>query len=186
MNSFPPPPDPLSDGVVVLRLSAERDIPEILIAYQDDPRLHVDLGQERPPSGAELGRRAELAEVRREAGELVSLTILEAGDDVCRGGIDVHAVDWDNRRAELAVWVVPQARGRGLARRALALTGRWLLEECGLERVGLLIVPANVASIRAARAAGYREEGVLRGYTLERGHRVERLALSLVPADLSG
>src|SRR6516225_8543725 len=48
-HDMPPIPEfhePLSDGQVVLRLAAERDIPEILIAYQDDPQLHVRLGED--------------------------------------------------------------------------------------------------------------------------------------------
>ena len=49
--------------------AAERDIPEILIAYQDDPELHMRLGLERPPSGAELGRQME--EAGRRARERV-------------------------------------------------------------------------------------------------------------------
>ena len=36
MASFPDLQVPLSDGGVSVRMSAERDIPEILIAYQDD------------------------------------------------------------------------------------------------------------------------------------------------------
>src|SRR5205085_729432 len=56
---FPQLDRPLANGEVIVRLGAERDIPEVLIAYQDDRALHLRLGQERPPSGAELGRRAE-------------------------------------------------------------------------------------------------------------------------------
>ena len=41
MSSFPRLTSPLTDGSVVLRDYVERDIPEILIAYQDDPLLHV-------------------------------------------------------------------------------------------------------------------------------------------------
>ena len=64
MRSFPRLADPLAGGTVTLRDYAERDIPEILIAHQDDPRLYVLTGEDRPPSGAELGRAAE-----REAAE---------------------------------------------------------------------------------------------------------------------
>ena len=56
--------EPLGGRAVALRDYAERDIPEILIAHQDDPRLYVLAGEDRPPSGAELGRAAE-----REAAE---------------------------------------------------------------------------------------------------------------------
>ena len=41
MSSFPLLTEPLTDGTVVLRDYAERDIPEILIAHQDDPRMHL-------------------------------------------------------------------------------------------------------------------------------------------------
>ncbi len=94
---------------MTLRFAAERDIPEVLIAHQDDPELHRRLGLVRPPSGAELGRREERAATERAAGALLTLTILEPGSDVCRGQIDVHAVDWDHLRAELGIWTCAPA-----------------------------------------------------------------------------
>lgn len=197
MASFPDLQVPLTDGVVAVRMAAERDIPETLIAYQDDPQLHLRMGTPRPPSGAELGRRAEQAEHDRLAGRGLSLTILEAGDDTCVGQIDVHRVDWDHARAELGVWVSAKLRGRGLARRALLLAGPWLLLQAGLERLELLTQPDNQAMIRAARAAGFQFEGVLRGYyrpfpglprylKRDQDGRVDMAVLSLVPRDLRG
>ena len=73
MPAIPELAEPLEDGSVALRLAAERDIPEILLAYQDDPQLHERLGQRRPPSGAELGRVAEEADSERRAGRTVAL-----------------------------------------------------------------------------------------------------------------
>jgi RimJ/RimL family protein N-acetyltransferase len=168
----------------MLRLAAERDIPEILIAHQDDPQLHLRLGMDRPPSGAELGRRAELAAAERSAGTAISLTILHEGSDVCRGQANVHHIDWDNARAELGIWLVPQLRGKGVGRRALELASGWLLTQCGFERVQVLTEPDNDAMIRAAQAAGFLHEGVLRGYLRERGERVDAAVLSLVKSDL--
>jgi RimJ/RimL family protein N-acetyltransferase len=176
--------EPLSDDRVSLRLSAERDIPEILIAYQDDPRLHLDMGERQPPSGAELGRREEGAAAERAAGTYLALTVVEPGSDVCVGQIYVHDLDWDNARAELGMWLAPQARGRGRSARALRLASEWLLRSCGLERLEILTEPDNHAMIGAARAAGYRDEGVLRGYRRERDGRVDVAIMSLLPADL--
>ena len=105
MPSFPELAQPLTDGVVALRLAAERDIPEVLIAYQDDPDLYRALGEPRPPSGAELGRRVEWAEAERKAGSRLVLTILQSGSDLCRGEVRVDDADWE----------------RGIAR----LTGKW-------------------------------------------------------------
>jgi RimJ/RimL family protein N-acetyltransferase len=177
--------EPLTDGVVVLRLEAERDIPEILIAYQDDPELHLRNGIERPPSGAELGRRAERAEAERAAGRSLALTILEQGSDVCRGQITTHAVDWHHARADLGIWLAPQVRGRGLAPRALRLAAVWLLESSRLERLQLITEPDNEPMLATARAAGFTYEGILRGFTRERGTRVDCAILSLLPGDLA-
>jgi RimJ/RimL family protein N-acetyltransferase len=135
MPSFPQLDAPLSDGEVTLRPTAERDIPEVLIAYQDDPGLPGALGESRPPSGAALGRRAELAEAERLAGRSVVLTILAAHADVCRGEVRIGGVDWQQGRAEVRVWVVPDRRGRGLARRGYQLAAGWLEAYCGIEAV---------------------------------------------------
>ena len=135
MPSFPSLEDPLTDGVVALRRSTERDIPDILIGYQDDRRLHQALGEDRPPSGAALGSRAERATDDLRAGRLLTLTILEEGSDVCRGEVRIADVDWENRRAVLRVWIAPARRGQGLGRRAHALATDWLSHECGLEAV---------------------------------------------------
>lgn len=132
MPSFPGLQEPLSDGVVSVRPSAERDIPEVLIAYQDDPGLPARLGEDRAPSGAALGRRSERAQENLEAGRCTTFTVVEMGRDVCRGEVRVDDVDWADGRAAVRVWVVPGLRGQGVGKRAHALVCRWLRAECGL------------------------------------------------------
>jgi RimJ/RimL family protein N-acetyltransferase len=183
MPSFPEPNDLRTEAVAV-RLAAERDIPEVLIAHQDDPELYLRLGLERPPSGAELGRRVEGGLADRATGTGLWLSIVAAGHDDCIGQVEVHEVDWDHSRAELGVWTAPAHRGRGVAADALRLVGQWLLSECGMARVQLMTEPDNVAMVAAARGAGFVEEGVLRGYLRERGQRVDVTMLSLVAADV--
>jgi len=185
MPAFPRLSSALSDGAVSLRPFAERDIPEILIAHQDDPQLHRRLDEPRPPSAAELGRRAERAEADRLAGARLTLSIVTGGGDLCRGQVHVHELDWDSGRARLEVWVAPGWRGRGLARRALALVGAWLLRDCGLHRVQLLVSPDNAPMLRAAERAGFRREGVLRGHARGPDGRIDMVSLSLVRADLA-
>jgi RimJ/RimL family protein N-acetyltransferase len=184
MPGFPELSEPVCGERACLRFSAERDIPEILIAHQDDPELYLRLGLRRPPSGAELGRRAEGEAVERDLGIGLRFTILEPGSDVCRGQIDVHHLDWDNQRTEVGIWVAPALRGRGLAGCALRLAGRWLWREAGLARVEVLTEPGNVAMIATARSAGFVEEGLLHGYLRERGRRVDVTVLALTAADL--
>ena len=184
MPSFPDLPDPLSTPAAALRLAAERDLPEVLIAHQDDPELHRRLGVARPPSGAELGRRVEGGPTDRATGAALWLTIVAAGSDECIGQIEVRDIDWDHSRAELSIWVAPGHRGRGVATAALGLIGRWLVGACGLARIQLVTEPGNAALRAAARGAGFVEEGVLRGYLRERGRRVDMAMLSLIASDL--
>ncbi len=184
MSSFPHLADPLTDGAIALRDYLERDIPEILIAYQDDPRLHLSTGEDRPPSGAQLGSRAEREAAARAAGEHATLTVLEPGSDTCRGQIRVENVDWDHRRAELTIWLAPQVRGRGVGRRALRLAGAWLLGTCRLARLEMLAEPDDQPALHSARAAGFVREGILREYHRKRGKGVDLVIMSLIPADL--
>ena len=140
MPQIPEPPNRLSDGVVELRAIADWDIPEILIAHQDDPGLHVALGQSRPPTGAQLGSQVENSEAERLAGERISLTLVEPGKNDCRGRVDVFNVDFEHGQAQIAVWVAPQFRGRGFAAHALRLASAWLKEGVGLADVTVAAV----------------------------------------------
>jgi RimJ/RimL family protein N-acetyltransferase len=148
----------LSDGEVELRTSSEWDIPDILIAHQDDRELYRRLGLTRPPSGAELGRAAERDPAERATGTGVKLTIVEPGSDDCRGRVEVHEIDWERGSAELAIWVAPQLRGRETARRALRLAAGWLFASVGLRRLTLNVEADNVAMLRAASAAGFERQ----------------------------
>ncbi len=185
MPGIPALAQPLRDGRVSVRPAVERDIPEILIAYEDDPQMHLRLGEARPPSGAELGSRVDRAQDDLAAGRLVRFTILVDDAEDCRGQITVHTIDWEHRRAELGIWVASQFRRQGIATTALRLVADWLFAACGLQRVTVLTEPANQGMLGAAEAAGFVHEGVLRAYTLERGARVDCAILSLLPGDLA-
>ena len=178
---------PLSDGVVSLRLAAERDIPEVLVAHDEDRELHHERGMPRPPSGAELGRELEEAPTRRAAGIDETLTIETADgprNASFAGQLIVHSIDWDDRRGELGIWLVPGRRGSAIGRRALVLAARWLFDVWELERLQLVTGTQNGAMLACARAAGFVHEGVLRGHTLREGHREDDAILSLLPSDM--
>lgn len=158
MPSIPELSERLSDGHVELRTSTEWDIPDILIAHQDDRELYRRLGLARPPSGAELGSAAEREPAERAAGTAVKLTIVEPGSDDCRGRVEAAEIDWELGSAALTVWVAPALRGQGVARRALVLAAGWLFASVGLRRLTLAVQDDNPAMLRAAEAAGFERE----------------------------
>jgi RimJ/RimL family protein N-acetyltransferase len=139
MPSIPQPPDRMGDDLVELRPIAEWDIPEVLIAHQDDRQLHQWLGLPKPPTGAQLGSEVEHAEAHRLAGELLKLTIVEPGGTDCRGRVEVDSFDWQEGSADVRVWVAPQLRGRGYEQRAADLAGAWLRSTVGLRELSVIL-----------------------------------------------
>jgi RimJ/RimL family protein N-acetyltransferase len=140
MPSIPEPPDRLGDDLVELREIAGWDIPEVLIAHQDDRDLHKRLGLEKPPSGAQLGSEVEHAHAQRLAGESLRFTIVAPGGNDCRGRVEVGDFDWDQSSAVMRVWVASQLRGRGYELRASDLASEWLRNAAGLEHITVTVV----------------------------------------------
>jgi RimJ/RimL family protein N-acetyltransferase len=171
------PPKAASDGVVSLRGLRPQDVAAYLGAFGDDPDLARSRGLERVPDEAKF--LAWLAD-----DDSAELAICEAGDDALLGSVIVHSLDRRHRRAELGYWLVPAARGRGLATRALGLALAWMFEELGLERAEIETEPDNLASRALARRLGFVEEGLLRGRHLEEdGRRADAVIYGLLRSD---
>ena len=62
------------------------------------------------------------------------------------------------RSAELAYWVRPEQRRRGIGLRSVQALTAWAHRDAGLVRLWLEIEPGNTASLGVARRAGYRWE----------------------------
>jgi RimJ/RimL family protein N-acetyltransferase len=140
MPAIPEPPERIVGVLVELRAILEWDIPEVLIAHQDDPDLHRRLGMDRPPTGAELGREVERAQARRLGGERLSLSIVEPDGRDCRGRVDVERIDWESASARVVAWVDPRLRGRGCEREAAELACEWLRAACGLRELQVQLI----------------------------------------------
>ncbi len=93
------------------------------------------------------------------------------------------AFDAEGNQGEIGYVTVREARGRGVAQRALRLVTDWALDSAGLERVELHIDPENPASIRVAERCGYVHEGVLRSLYFKEDMRSDTVIYSLLPGD---
>jgi RimJ/RimL family protein N-acetyltransferase len=93
-------------------------------------------------------------------------------------------LDLAGRQGELGYMVVPAARGRGVAGRALRLLARWALGPLGLERVELRISSDNEPSLRVAERLGFVREGVLRSAHLKDDVRVDVAVYSLLRSEV--
>ncbi|MFF4776673.1 GNAT family N-acetyltransferase [Microtetraspora fusca] len=78
------------------------------------------------------------------------------------GQISLRRLDFAHGLAEVSYWVLPAARGRRIAPRALTALTAWSFATLGLHRVELHHSTANAASCRVAHHAGFAAEGTKR------------------------
>jgi RimJ/RimL family protein N-acetyltransferase len=181
------PPDPsLQDGVVLLRPWSERDIPKIAAACRDE-EIERWLDQ-IPQPYTHKNAREYVASTRRgwREGTASSFAIVDAASGEPIGSISIHWLDREQGVGEVGYWVASEARGRGVASRAVRLVSRWALERCGAQRLQLRADVLNEASQKVAERAGFRREGVLRSsrYSPRQGRRVDFALYSLLPGEV--
>jgi ribosomal-protein-alanine N-acetyltransferase len=105
-------------------------------------------------------------------------------DDEFLGMVAIVDLDLAGRQGEIGYIVVPAARGRGIAGRALRLVSAWALGELGLERVELRISSDNERSLRVAERLGFVREGVLRSLHLKDDARSDMAVYSLLRGEV--
>src|SRR4051812_46037693 len=115
------------------------------------------LPREWPAPAARAG--IEKLRRRRCAGTAVALAVVPSGEETPVGNVNLVRFSDDGLSAALGYWLVPAARGRGLATAAARLLCRWGFEELGLERIELLLEPGNAPSRRVAERLGAVPDG---------------------------
>jgi [ribosomal protein S5]-alanine N-acetyltransferase len=173
----------LSDGLILLRLQTDADLPAVIRACQDPEisrwtRVPSQYGEAEAREWHEHQARA------RDAGAMLHLLVVDASTDHLLGSAGIVRVDWEEGRCELGYWLARESRGRGIARRAVALLCRWIFESLPIERIEIHAEPANTPSRRVAEAAGFRFEGVLRSYFVNKGERRDAASYSLLRGEL--
>ena len=158
----------LTDGIVTLRPWRLEDAPAVFAACQD-PLIarFVPIPQ---PYTAEDARAYIEHCVRGWQGEAErTFAIVDAITGTVLGSI--ARLGPFEHRATFGYWLAPDARGRGVATRALRLIVDWTLATTGIIRCDLYTDADNGASGRVALRAGFELEGVRRAWQLDRHGR---------------
>lgn len=160
----------LTDGVVRLRAWEPEDAPAVWAACQD--ALIIRFLPVPQPYTETVARKYVAARALDWASEDErSFAITDAAIGEVLGSIARHRRA--EHRAEFGYWLAPNARGRGVATRALRLLVDWSLETSSLIRLELYTHPENDASGRVAERAGFSREGVRRAWDLDRNGNPE-------------
>ncbi|TYR54005.1 GNAT family N-acetyltransferase [Streptomyces parvus] len=155
----PQPVLPVAGGGLLLRPWERADARAFFSAYEDAEtrRWHTH----RPSTVAQVeewfdGYRQDWERekgchwaVARDSGEVL-------------GRMALRGVDFEDGVANAAYWVLPAARGAGIASRALAAVSAWALDDIGFHRLELDHSTRNDASCRVATKAGFLLEGTKR------------------------
>jgi RimJ/RimL family protein N-acetyltransferase len=147
------------DGLV-LRPWRTEDAPAIMRAFVDPGIRHWHMlwigDREVPAWIQERGRRWS-----DRTG--VDWAVASAQDErALLGRIAIHRIVLAQGLGEVAYWVVPEARGRRVAPRALAVLCEWAFGVQRMHRLELAHSTQNPASCRVAERAGFALEGVKR------------------------
>lgn len=164
-------PDELSVDELLLRGPTDDDVDTIAPAFQD-PAVGGEAGL--PPFDADALRMVmrEQLPTMRSRGLLSPYVIEDARTGAILGGATLHHLDPMRDVVEVGYWLFVDARGRGVATRAVAA----MLEHAfanGICRVEAHVRVGNAASERVLKRLGFEREGVKRRFLRHGDERVD-------------
>ncbi|BAJ29924.1 MULTISPECIES: GNAT family protein [Kitasatospora] len=98
-------------------------------------------------------------------------------------GLTTLQIDPAVRTAEFVILLAPEARGKGLATEATALTLRWAFQYAALRTVWLKVLEPNVAGVAAYQKAGFKPAGRLRQSGFWLGRLCDELLMDATAED---
>ncbi|MCW3839293.1 GNAT family N-acetyltransferase [Micromonospora yasonensis] len=175
----------LTDGVVTLRRVSPADA-DPLHRLHTLPEVVASRVPPVPPTRESIALRCRRAESNWLAGRSADLAVVDTATGAVAGGCALMYDEPATGQAMLGYSLLPEARGRGLATRAVQLLAGWAFE-VGLARLWAGTRPENVASQRVLEKVGFRREGLLRGRLPgPDGTRTDSLIFGLLAGDRTG
>jgi RimJ/RimL family protein N-acetyltransferase len=151
------PDPPLSDGVITLRAKTAKDADALTAACQD-PEIPRWTRVPVPYRRADALSWIAGSELELDAGVSIDWLAVDEEDRLL-ASIAVMQIDRAAGTGEIGYWVAAEARGRGVATRAVRLVRDWAASELGLTTLELVIHEDNGPSHAVARAAGFTPTG---------------------------
>jgi RimJ/RimL family protein N-acetyltransferase len=176
-----PPDPPLADDEISLEPLTQAHVPQLLALTEDPDVVRFT----RVPAGAD--ETFIRGWIRRYEGGWSDGSCAGFAIRSSEGGFLGFAafvdLELEHREGEIGYMVVPAARGRGVAPRAVELLTRWGFGDLGLLRLELRIDIENPASALVAERSGYHRDGVLRNVHFKEGLRCDLAVWSRLSHD---
>ncbi|MCX5206568.1 GNAT family N-acetyltransferase [Streptomyces sp. NBC_00237] len=190
-------PETLDLGDSLLRPWSRKDIESpVLLQGLMDAAADPQIALWNPLPAADHAAAVTWLEVRDDAwtsGATGTFALLDTAKDpdtdpCFLGTLTVRWTDRSDGLGMIGYWLLPAARGRGLATRAVRTATEWAFRTAGVRRLELAHAVENEASCRVGLRAGFPAEGTLRAsYRFGDGeyhdeHLHARLATDPAPA----
>lgn len=161
----------LTDGVISLRPWRPDDAPAVFTACQD-PEIPRFVPIPQPYTMADATWFVTTSRDESMTGPSAHFAIVDPTSDALLGAISRHGPRaGTSHRAAVGYWLAPEARGRGVATRAVRLLTDWTFRTTGVIRLELYTDMQNERSGRVALRAGFEPEGLRRSWDLDREGR---------------
>ncbi len=168
----------LADDHVELR-TREREDANFRRDHVNDPALRHMLGTKRPQNLVYEEAAIESTSDDRDA---IRLIICE--DGVAVGHVVLWIHDWIVGSAEIGIWVIPNAQGRGIGRATVSLVVSYGIEQLNLHRITAESIHAtNEASIGLFESMGFSREAHRRDAAFVDGEFVDVFDYAVLAPD---
>jgi len=127
---------------------------EELMQWMEWPRRH-----QRVEDSESYARRMHAEFTLRRS---MPMAIFDAESHRYLGGAGFHVPDWNTPKVEIGYFLVPPARGTGIASDVVRLQIHYAFDQMQMNRIWGVCDATNDASAGVMRRAGMREEGLLR------------------------
>lgn len=144
-----------------LRPFTDADVPRIVEGLGDADTQYWLAFMPRDPGEAEARDYLENVQERLATATTVTWAFSVPGDDRLLGVVGLYRLS-PGRETEVGYWTHPDARGRGLTRRAAQLAVAHAFDGLGVQRVTAYASAPNVASRKVVEGLGMRPSGVER------------------------
>jgi ribosomal-protein-alanine N-acetyltransferase len=96
------------------------------------------------------------------------------------GTVGLNGLQLKNKRAEIGYELHPKYWKQGVTSEAIQEVLRFSFEKMDLFRIGAVVYPENIASIKLLEKQGFKNEGLLRGYMLQNDQFHDTYVLSIL------
>lgn len=116
------------------------------------------------------------------AGTMIPLLLADTRSGAVIGGCAYHHVDLQRATVEIGYWLLADARGSGIASRAVRALAEHAFGQ-GIRRLHAVVRLENLPSERVLERAGFTREGVMRSYLPHEGGWRDATLFSLLDGE---